>query len=60
MDIDSDDEVQEFEPDPLKITVHWEKSSKSKNDRGVLHSHDRNFKWYQQQKHPTDEGFNIR
>ena len=35
MDIDSDDEVHEFEPDPLKITVHWEKSSKSKNDRGV-------------------------
>ena len=35
MDIDSDDEVHEFEPDPLKITVHWEKSSKSKDYRGV-------------------------
>ena len=59
-DMDSDDEFHEYEPDPSKIATHWEKSSKSKNDKGVLHTHDRHFKWYQQQIHYTDEGFNVR
>ena len=53
--MDSDEEFHEFEPDPSKISTHWEKSSKSKNDKGVLHTHDRHFEWYQQQIHYTDE-----
>ena len=36
--MDSDDEFHEYEPDPSKIATHWEKSSKSKNDKGVLSS----------------------
>ena len=56
----SDDEVHEFEPNVEQISTHWEKSAKSKDTKGVLLTHHRNFKWYQQQKHVTEDGFNIR
>ena len=55
-----DSEVHEFEPNIEQISVHWEKSAKCKGGQGVLFTHNRNFKWYQQQKHTTEEGFNVR
>ena len=58
---DSDEtyQVPEFEPSPESISFLFEKNAKSREE-GVLFTHNRNFKWYHQQQHTTEDGYNIR